>query len=99
GGGDPGSLELAVRRHDMRIPVLWEITIQTELSETVTPTTVTQVCISKDKADHPEPPKSKSKDDCQVTGGLTGNFSEVLGEMQPCAYRIRRRVHVRRRPL
>jgi hypothetical protein len=34
---------------------------------------IEQICISKEQADHPEPPKAGKAADCQVTGALTGN--------------------------
>lgn len=54
-------------------PGLWEITIKTEFQGS-TPTTVTEICISKEQAERPEPPKTKANHDCQVTGGLTGSL-------------------------
>jgi len=53
-------------------PGLWEITIKTILPGS-TPTTTTQICISAEKAAHPEPRKSKPADDCQVTSLMAGN--------------------------
>ncbi len=54
-------------------PGLWEVTIKTEFQGS-TPTTVTEICISKEQAERPEPPKTNAKHDCQVAGGLTGNL-------------------------
>lgn len=53
-------------------PGLWEVTIKTLLSDG-TPTTVTEICITKEEADHPEPPKRGPRDDCQATSITTGN--------------------------
>jgi hypothetical protein len=57
------------------LPGLWEVTIKTELNGGG-PTTIEQICISQDQADHPEPPTTKKNADCQITGGLTGNRSK-----------------------
>lgn len=53
-------------------PGRWELTMTTILPDS-TPTTVTEICITKQRAEHPEPRASKPTDDCQVTGGLNGN--------------------------
>ncbi|MFL6245018.1 MAG: DUF3617 domain-containing protein [Thermoanaerobaculia bacterium] len=53
-------------------PGLWEVTIKILLSD-ATPTLVERICISKEQADHPEPPKLGKGADCQVTGALAGN--------------------------
>ena len=50
----------------------WEITIKT-VQPTETPAMTSEVCISKAEAEHPEPPKNKSIDDCITTGALQGN--------------------------
>jgi hypothetical protein len=53
-------------------PGRWEITLQT-VSPITAPPIVTEACISKEDAEVlPEPPKSKSSDDCQATGALHG---------------------------
>jgi hypothetical protein len=56
-------------------PGLWEVTIQTQMGD-ATPTMIEQICISKEQAERPEPPKSEKSADCQVTGALTGNKSK-----------------------
>ncbi|MDP9194455.1 MAG: DUF3617 domain-containing protein [Acidobacteriota bacterium] len=56
-------------------PGLWEVTIKTQMGD-ATPTMIEQICISKEQADRPEPPKAKKAADCQVTGALTGNKSK-----------------------
>jgi hypothetical protein len=62
GAAQPSTLE----------PGLWEVTIKTQLGD-ATPTTIEQICISKEQAEHPEPAKSKKNADCQATSTLTGN--------------------------
>jgi hypothetical protein len=54
---------------------LWEVTIKTQMGD-ATPTMIEQICISKEQAVRPEPPKNKESADCQVTGALTGNKSK-----------------------
>jgi Protein of unknown function (DUF3617) len=52
----------------------WEITIKTIVPDVTQATTI--VCISKEHAEKPEAPKSKSDDDCKVLDppGLSGNI-------------------------
>lgn len=54
-------------------PGLWEVTIKTQLAD-ATPTLIEQICISKEQAEHPEPPKGRKTSGCEVTGALTGNM-------------------------
>lgn len=56
-------------------PGLWEVTIKTQMGD-ATPTLVERICISREQAERPEPPKTKKTADCQVTGALTGNKSK-----------------------
>jgi hypothetical protein len=48
------------------VPGLWEITVQTR-SPIVGPVLTHTVCIDKWHVTRPEPPKTKSADDCQVS--------------------------------
>ena len=54
-------------------PGRWEITIRTVHPSEMPPMT-SEICISKEDAERPEPPKRKASDDCQVTGALHGNL-------------------------
>jgi hypothetical protein len=52
--------------HAVMVPGLWEITVQTRSPIIAAPISHT-VCIDKLHVTKPDPPKSRAKDDCQVT--------------------------------
>ena len=51
---------------DVMVPGLWEITVQTR-SPIVGPPITHTACIDKAHAARPDPPKSRTSDDCQVS--------------------------------
>jgi hypothetical protein len=54
-------------------PGRWEVTIKTE-SPVSMPATTTEICITKEKAERPEPPKGKPTDACQInSAAMNGN--------------------------
>jgi Protein of unknown function (DUF3617) len=54
-------------------PGRWEVTIKTE-TPVAMPATTSEICITTEKAAHPEPVKGKPTDDCQVHGvAMSGN--------------------------
>jgi Protein of unknown function (DUF3617) len=62
----------------------WELTIRTE-APVATPPQITEICLSKQAAEKPEPPRGKPTDDCKlVSGGLSGN---VLAYVMKCSKR------------
>ena len=66
------------------VPGRWEITIRTE-APVATPPQTAEICISKQAAEKPEPPRGKPTDDCKLaSGGLSGN---VLAYVMKCAKR------------
>jgi Protein of unknown function (DUF3617) len=65
-------------------PGRWEVTMRTE-APVVTPVQTTELCISRQAAEKPEPPRGKPTDDCRVVnGGLAGN---VLAWTTKCSKR------------
>jgi Protein of unknown function (DUF3617) len=55
------------------MPGRWEVSIRTEAPVQSAPM-IAEFCISKEKAEKPEPPKTDQKHDCKtVSGGLSGN--------------------------
>jgi hypothetical protein len=48
-------------------PGRWEVTIKTE-APVAMPATTSEICITAEMAEHPEPKKSKTTDECQVIG-------------------------------
>ncbi|HUP61009.1 MAG TPA: DUF3617 family protein [Thermoanaerobaculia bacterium] len=60
---------------------MWEITMRTE-SPAVSEPMTTVVCISKEEAEDPKPPRHKATDDCKVTSG--GRSGSILSYAVKC---------------
>src|SRR5215212_6375960 len=58
-------------------PGRWEVTIKNLLADGA-PTSTTQICITKEMADHPAPVDSSPNDDCQVTSTMAGNHLKFM---------------------